>query len=51
MTYSIDIINLCFNYLHENKKKVYIKCIKNIIKFKIQKLNTLITIAFNDCLL
>ena len=36
MTYSIDIINLCFNYLHENKKK---KFIANLLKISINTIN------------
>ena len=36
MTYSIDIINLCFNYLHENKKK---KFISNVLKIYVNTIN------------
>ena len=45
MTYSIDIINLCFNYLHENKKK---KFIASILKISINTINYWIIKYFNN---
>ena len=36
MTYSIDVINLYFNYLHENKKK---KFISNVLKISVNTIN------------
>ena len=37
MTYSIDIINLCFFHLHNNKSKKYIS---NTLNISINTINT-----------
>ena len=45
MTYHLDIINLCFKYLHQNKQK---KIIANMLNITVNTINNWINKYFDN---